>query len=225
MATKKHESFAAAIAAAQANMSNAIKNAKNPHFKSNYADLAAVRDVALPAFNAEGIAVLQSVDGGDGWVTVSTSLLWGAERIEVGRCSLPLGEPRNLKHECGSISTYLRRYQLASCAGVSQVDDDGNGQGYISPPKARNQPTKAQRLAQEQLAKVKQILHQEVGCAGKEDADTVIRWVTGGCWSLATWEQDPGDVLAALQERNDSNPPYEFMLSAAMEEGRKEAKQ
>ena len=77
MATpKKHESFAAAIAAAQANMSNAIKNAKNEAFKqggraSGYADLAAVRDVALPAFNAEGIAVLQSVDGGDGWVTVS----------------------------------------------------------------------------------------------------------------------------------------------------------
>ena len=70
MATK-HESFAAAIAAAQANMSNAIKNAKNPHFKSNYADLAAVRDVALPAFNAEGVAVLQSVDGSDGWIHVA----------------------------------------------------------------------------------------------------------------------------------------------------------
>ena len=147
----KHESFAAAIAAAQANMSNAIKNAKNEAFKqggrvSGYADLAAVRDVALPAFNAEGIAVLQAVDGHDGWITVSTSLLWGSERLEVGRCSLPLGEPRNLKHECGSISTYLRRYQLASCAQISQVDDDGNGEGHNVPPKTR-QPTKAQRLA------------------------------------------------------------------------------
>jgi len=224
MATpKKHESFAAAIAAAQANMSNAIKNAKNPHFKSNYADLAAVRDVALPAFNAEGIAVLQSVDGGDGWVTVSTSLLWGAERIEVGRCSLPLGEPRNLKHECGSISTYLRRYQLASCAGVSQVDDDGNGQGYVSQPKARKQPTKAQRLAQDQLAKVKQILHSEVGCDSKEDADAVIHWVTGGCWSLETMSQDPGDVLGALQERNEGGTPYTYMRDAAAEAGRTEA--
>ncbi len=222
-ASKKHESLAEALAAAQANMSNAIKNAKNPHFKSNYADLAAVRDVALPAFNAEGIAVLQAVDGGDGWITVSTSLLWGSERLEVGRCSLPLGEPRNLKHETGSISTYLRRYQLAAVAQIAQVDDDGNGQGYALPPKAPR-ATKAQRLAQEQLAMVKQILHKEVGCTGEEDADTVIRWVTGGCWSLATWEQDPGDVLAALQERNDANPPYEFMLSAATEDGRKEAK-
>ncbi len=222
MATK-HESFAAAIAAAQANMSNAIKNAKNPHFKSNYADLAAVRDVALPAFNAEGVAVLQSVDGGDGWITVSTSLLWGAERIEVGRCSLPLGEPRNLKHEAGSISTYLRRYQLASCAQISQVDEDGNGQGYVSPPKARKQPTKAQRLAQDQLAKVKQILHSEVGCDSKEDADAVIHWVTGGCWSLETMSQDPGDVLGALQERNEGGTPYTYMRDAAAEAGRTEA--
>jgi hypothetical protein len=204
-------------------MSNAIKNAKNPHFKSNYADLAAVRDVALPAFNAEGVAVLQSVDGGDGWITVSTSLLWGAERIEVGRCSLPLGEPRNLKHEAGSISTYLRRYQLASCAQISQVDEDGNGQGYVSPPKARKQPTKAQRLAQDQLAKVKQILHSEVGCDSKEDADAVIHWVTGGCWSLETMSQDPGDVLGALQERNEGGTPYTYMRDAAAEAGRTEA--
>jgi len=224
MATK-HESFAAAIAAAQANMSNAIKNAKNPHFKSNYADLAAVRDVALPAFNAEGVAVLQSVDGGDGWITVSTSLLWGAERIEVGRCSLPLGEPRNLKHEAGSISTYLRRYQLASCAQISQVDEDGNGQGYVSPPKARKQPTKAERDAEKDRAKVKQILHSEVGCDSKESADAVIRWVTGGCWSLGTWEQDPRDVLGALQERNEGGTPYTYMRDAAAEAGRKEAKQ
>ena len=221
---KKHESFAVAIAAAQANMSNAIKNAKNPHFKSNYADLAAVRDVALPAFNAEGIAVLQAVDGGDGWITVSTSLLWGAERVEVGRCSLPLGEPKNLKHECGSISSYLRRYQLASCAQISQVDDDGNGQGHNVPPTTR-QPTKAQRTAQEQYSKAKRILHDEVGCASEEDADAVIRWVTGGCWSLKTMREDPGDVLAALQEKNDNGTPYTYMQDAAAEAARLEAVQ
>jgi len=221
MATK-HESFAAAIAAAQANMSNAIRNAKNPHYKSNYADLATVRDVVLPAFNAEGIAVLQAVDGQDDIATVSTSLLWGSERIEAGRCSINISNEKNRPQGVAKCATYLRRVQLAAVGGVGQEDDDGQS---IAETPRRKQPTKAQRLAQDQLAKVKQILHQEVGCAGKEDADTVIRWVTGGCWSLATWEQDPGDVLGALQERNDSNPPYEFMLSAAMEDGRKEAKQ
>ncbi len=223
MATpKKHESFAAAIAAAQANMNNAIKGSVNPHFKSRYADLAAVRDVALPAFNAEGIAVLQAVDGSDDVVSVSTSLLWGSERLEVGRCSISIASERNRAQGAGKVATYLRRYQLAAVAGIAQEDDDGQS---IAETPRRERPTKAQRLAQDQLLKVKQILHSEVGCKSKEDADMVIRWVTGGCWSLDNWEEDPGDVLGALQERNDSNPPYEFMLSAAMEEGRREAKQ
>ena len=223
MATpKKHESFAAAIAAAQANMSNAIKGSVNPHFKSRYADLAAVRDVALPAFNAEGIAVLQAVDGSDDVVSVSTSLLWGSEQIEVGRCSISISSERNRAQGAGKVATYLRRYQLAAVAGIAQEDDDGQS---IAETPRRKQPTKAQRLAQGQASRVRQILHKEVGCTGEEDADMVIRWVTGGCWSLATWEQNPGDVLEALQERNDSNPPYEFMLSAATEDARKEAKQ
>tara|TARA_R110002020_G_C16196807_1_gene765919 strand:+ start:422 stop:1084 length:663 start_codon:yes stop_codon:yes gene_type:complete len=220
MATK-HESFAAAIAAAQANMNNAIKGSVNPHFKSRYADLAAVRDVVLPALNAEGVAVLQSIDGEDDVITVSTTLLWGAERIEAGRCSISISGERNRAQGAGKVASYLRRYQLASL-GIAQEDDDGQS---IAETPRRQQPTKAQSTAQQQLAKVEQILHREVGCNSKEDADTVIRWVTGGCWSLATWKQDPGDVLGALQERNDSNPPYEFMLSAAIEEGRKEAKQ
>ena len=216
----KHESLAAAIAAAQANMNNAIKGSVNPHFKSRYADLAAVRDVALPAFNAEGIAVLQAVDGSDDGVSVSTSLLWGSERLEVGRCSISISSERNRAQGAGKVATYLRRYQLAAVAGIAQEDDDGQS---IAETPRRKQPTKAQRDAEKDRAKVKQILHSEVGCNSKEDADTVIRWVTGGCWSLETWEQNPRDVLGALQERNDSNPPYEYMLSAAMEEGRTEA--
>jgi hypothetical protein len=34
-ASKKHESLAEALAAAQAEMTNAVKNAKNPHYKSD----------------------------------------------------------------------------------------------------------------------------------------------------------------------------------------------
>lgn len=230
MATSKHESFAAAIAAAQANMDNAIKNAKNPHFKSDYADLSAVRDVALPAFNAEGIAVLQAVDGGDGWITVSTALLWGAERIEVGRCSLPLGEPRNLKHETGSISTYLRRYQLAAVAQIAQVDDDGNGQGYVAPPKASPpkapRATKAQMVADQQRGKAREILKGPIGCTTPQDGHLVISWVTGGAVGLREFNDDDsaaGDVLAALQAKNDSGTLYEYMHSEAVEAARLEA--
>jgi hypothetical protein len=145
--------------------------------------------------------------------------------MEVSRCTVSLAGEKNKAQGIGKVSSYIRRYSLAALGGIGQEDNDAEQGSPLRQQPAKRQPTKAQQLADQQLARVKQILHKEVGCTGEEDADTVIRWVTGGCWSLATWEQDPGDVLAALQERNDSNPPYEFMLSAATEEGRKEAKQ
>jgi len=225
----KHESFAAAIAAAQANMGNAIKNAKNPHFKSNYATLSAVRDVVLPAFNAEGIAVLQAVDGAGDEATVSTSLLWGSERIEAGRCSLSISNEKNRAQGVAKCATYLRRVQLAAAGGIAQEDDDGQSIAD-TPQRAPRAPraTKAQQLADQQLAKVKQILKEEAGCRNPDAADEVIRWVTGGCWSLDSMHTDPGgpgDVLAALQERNENGTPYTYMRDAAGEAGRREAKQ
>jgi len=228
MATpKKHESFSAAIAAAQANMDNAIKGSINPHFKSRYADLAAVRDVALPAFNAEGIAVLQSVDGSDELVTVSTALLWGSERIEAGSCTISISGERNRAQGAGKVATYLRRYQLAAVAGIAQEDDDGQSIAE-TPQRAPKAPraTKAQMLADKQLGKIKQILKDEVGCETKEAADEVLQWATGGCWTWQSMHTDPGgpgDVLAALQEHNEGGTPYTYMRDAAGEAGRKEA--
>ena len=56
MPTKKtHETLASALAAAQGEMSNASKNAKNPHFKSTYADLASMRDAVIPVLSAHGL--------------------------------------------------------------------------------------------------------------------------------------------------------------------------
>jgi len=206
-------------------MTNAVKNAKNPHFKSNYADLAAVRDIVVPALSAHGVCVVQGLQASaiEDSATVITTLYFGAEVMEVSRVTVSLAGERNKAQGIGKISSYIRRYSLAALGGIGQEDSDAETRGPAPPHARQNQPTKAQRLAQEQLAKVRQILHKEVGCAGEEDADAVIRWVTGGCWSLKTMSQDPGDVLAALQERNDSNPPYEFMLSAATEAGRSEA--
>jgi hypothetical protein len=133
--TKKpaHETAAAAIAAAQANMSNAIKDAKNPHFKSNYASLAAVRDVVIPAFAAEGVAILQPIEGENGCCCVRTLLMWGDQTIEAGNCSIPIGNGRNAAQDVGSVATYLRRYQLAAVGGIGQEDDDAQSQTRKQP--------------------------------------------------------------------------------------------
>lgn len=134
--TKKptaHPNIAAAIAAAQANMSNAVKDSENGHFKKQYASLAAVRDVVLPAFAAEGIGVLQPIEGENGVCRVRTLLLWGDQVLEAGNCSIPIGNGRNAAQDVGAIATYLRRYQLAAVGGIAQEDNDGEDVSKSAP--------------------------------------------------------------------------------------------
>ena len=58
----KSESIAAisqAISKAQGEVENASKNAKNPHFKSKYADLAELLNTVRPVFSIHGLAIVQ----------------------------------------------------------------------------------------------------------------------------------------------------------------------
>jgi hypothetical protein len=224
--TKKHESLAEALAAAQAEMTNVGKNAENSHYGNSYADLSAVRDAVIPHLANHGIACIQSVNGSavEDSATIVTTIYFGAESLEVARCSVSLSAEKVKAPGIGKASSYLRRYQLAGLGGVAQTDDPGDSD-YAAEAKEAEEAEKAQRLAQQQYNKAKRILHDEVGCASEEDADGVIRWATGGCWSLKTMSEGPGDVLAALQEKNGNGTPYEFMRERADEIARMEAKQ
>jgi len=51
--------LAAALAAAQGMMENAVMNRVNPHFKSKYADLAAVLSAARKPLSANGLAIVR----------------------------------------------------------------------------------------------------------------------------------------------------------------------
>ena len=59
------KNIAKALAAAQAEMGKAQKASENPHFRSKYADLGNVMDACVPALNKNGIAVIQTMEGGD----------------------------------------------------------------------------------------------------------------------------------------------------------------
>lgn len=135
-----HPNAAAAIAAAQGQMSNAVKDASNPHFGKTFASLAAVRDVVLPAFAAEGVAVLQPIEGEPGQVTVRTLLFWGDQVIECGNCTVPISSGgRNYCQDVGAVATYQRRYQLAAAGGISQEDNDAEGLAPPPPQKRRQE--------------------------------------------------------------------------------------
>lgn len=132
--------LAAALAMAQGEMTNPSRNAENPHFRSKYADLAGCRDAVLPVLARHGIALVQapSTNVQEQTVSLTTTLLHCAERLDCGTLTLPL-QGSNLSHALGSALTYMRRYALCAVAGVAAGDDDDGNAGK-SVPQTRPEP-------------------------------------------------------------------------------------
>lgn len=116
--------FAEAFIKAQLEMTNALKDSTNPHFKSKYADLTAVREACIPALNKNDIAVLQPIIQLDGKQYVKTILLHkSGESMD---CLTEIVNERNTAQAIGSGITYARRYGLQSLTCIGAEDDDGN---------------------------------------------------------------------------------------------------
>ena len=119
--------LAKALAAAQAKIKNASLNKTNPHFKSKYADLAAIRDAVMPALAEQSIAVTQTTEvHGDGaQFMLCTRLTHSSGQWIESQYPLPLATDR--PQAMGSALTYARRYCLSAIVGIaSEEDDDGN---------------------------------------------------------------------------------------------------
>ena len=67
--------LAAALAAAQGEMQNAAMSAENPHFKSRYADLAAIRNATIPALSKNGLSILQAMSTNSTEMLLTTRLM------------------------------------------------------------------------------------------------------------------------------------------------------
>lgn len=122
--------MAKALVKAQKAMPAAVKDARNPHLKNKYADLASVREAVLPVFLANGIAVTQGAAVGQaGYVAVVTQFTHESGQWMRARVEVPYQEQKgtNIAQAYGSALSYARRYSLAAMACVIAEDDDGNG--------------------------------------------------------------------------------------------------
>lgn len=119
----RKELFAAYVKA-QAEMGSVFKGAVNPAFKSKYADLATVIDAVAPAFNQNGLAIIQSPSFDGEVVTVETVIAHTGGGFM--RSALSIRPAKQDAHGIGSAVTYARRYALLALSGVAPEDDDGN---------------------------------------------------------------------------------------------------
>jgi len=106
---------------AQKRIKPAKKDSENPFFKSMYADFGAVVDSCRDILNAEGISILQPIDG----LNVETILIH--ESGEWFSSLTPIvSKDANNPQALGSAITYARRYGLQSMVLLPSEDDDGN---------------------------------------------------------------------------------------------------
>jgi hypothetical protein len=130
--------IASALVKAQSAMGNAIKDAKNPFFKSRYADLNAVREAVLPVMNANGISVLQPTVHIDGKSFVETMLLHESGEFISSLTEVIVNKVNDAQQQGSGIS-YARRYGLQSLANIGADDDDGEqavGRSSVRPSNA-----------------------------------------------------------------------------------------
>lgn len=126
--------LAAALAAAQGEMTAASKDATNPHFKSRYATLASVWDAIRGPLSQHGLSVsqvLESAENGVG-VAVRTLLLHTSGQWIASRYVMPITD-KLTPQAMGSAITYARRYALSAIVGIAPDDDDDGNAASVTP--------------------------------------------------------------------------------------------
>jgi hypothetical protein len=119
--------IAEAFVAAQKEFEKTGLDSKNPHFRNDYASLAACIGAVKGALNKHGISLIQKTHACDTGVKVETIFLHesGAD-FSGGVMYLPA--EKQTPQGYGSALTYARRYSLLAACGIppeESLDDDG----------------------------------------------------------------------------------------------------
>ena len=160
------DKIATALAKAQGEMSNAVMNKINPHFKSKYADLAAIRDATIPALSSNGLSMVQYTKMRGDNVYLHTMLLHTSGQFIESEYPLPSAADK--PQVMGSAVTYAKRYSWAAMCAISADEDDyGNAasNGTASGPRvSKEQMETLSTLADEVEAdKIRFAKHLKIG--------------------------------------------------------------
>lgn len=101
----------------------AIKDAKNPFYKSDYADLSSVIRSCKDALSSHNVVVLQPIAGD----YVETMLIHSITGEFITSSTKIVCSKLNDPQAYGSAVTYARRYGLTSMLVIETTDDDAEG--------------------------------------------------------------------------------------------------
>jgi len=104
-------------------MGTVSKDAKNPFFKSQYADLNSHLELIEPLLQKYGLVLLQPVVAGQTTDSVST-IIFDKDSGQSVTSSISI-QGKDMQ-QLGAAVTYGRRFTLGALFGMQAVDDDGN---------------------------------------------------------------------------------------------------
>ena len=188
------KNLAMALVKAQMNMTKALKQADNPHFRKSYADLGNVMDACVPALNEAGIAVVQPAGEDTTGRYIETIFIHGESGEQMG-CKVPLIVSKQDMQGYGSAVTYARRYGLMTMAGIAPEDDDGNAAAKAPPPK--QQQRKPDPVVETPQASDAEVKAASGAIAGKSDPDMLKAYFLG----LPKHVMGDSRVIAAKDKR------------------------
>lgn len=116
--------FAPAFVQVQKALRPVVKNAENPHFKNNFANLAAILEEGLPLLSEHGFALMQFPTNEGGQLGLMSMLIH--ESGQFISATMPLMVVKQDPQGEGSAITYGRRYAACAILGIRTADDDGN---------------------------------------------------------------------------------------------------
>lgn len=134
--------LALALATAQGDVEDALRDAENPFFRTTYADLASVWRACRKALAANNLAVIQTTEHTTEGLVLRTTLahksgewIGGLYPIHPMRQTkedgwIPADDPQST----GSAITYARRYALAAIVGVAPAGDDDDAESAMRRP-------------------------------------------------------------------------------------------
>lgn len=118
--------LAEALSKAQATMAEAKEDAKNPFFKSNYADLTSIWRACRKSLTENGLSVSHSTLFENGEIVLVTMLLHTSGEKIMGY--FPLMLQKKDPQAIGSAITYAKRYALAAIVGVCVEGEDDDAE-------------------------------------------------------------------------------------------------
>ena len=142
-ATNNEREFNAAMATAQADLKAVIRNRKNKQTGSDYADLAAIADTAMPHIYGHGFGVSSSEFRSDkpDHLGIALEVMHRSGHCKRYEFHIPFdgtgmkGNPNKTQtHAYGSTATYGRRYAICCVFNIATKDDDGNAAGNAKEP-------------------------------------------------------------------------------------------